>query len=243
MGVKFDLGRVQRPGAGAVLHEDDFDSASSWSAERGSARPHEGKLLATGAMLVALKGVRETDAVAAVDIRTDADATLVLRYQDADNYLAAVYSAHDKAIFLRERREGLDGPQLGTTAAAMLGPEARLQAETRAGVAVVALSAGARTVTSPIVDVKSIAAGGVGLLTGEAGVPQAFDHFLFRGSPTVIKDDHLEKKLYDAKGKYRGELKGPGWDVYGEQKNLLLDAYRPEPIPFPQDWVLVLDAG
>lgn len=58
----------------------------------------------------------------------------------------------------------------------------------------------------------------------------------------LVTDDHLERKLYDARGGYRGELRGPGWDDFGKDKIILLDAYRPEKLPIPQDWVLVLEA-
>ncbi len=56
-------------------------------------------------------------------------------------------------------------------------------------------------------------------------------------------DEHLEKKLYDARGIYRGALTGKGWDDFGKEKVLLLDAYQPNPLPMPQDWVLVLESG
>jgi hypothetical protein len=56
-----------------------------------------------------------------------------------------------------------------------------------------------------------------------------------------VKDEHLERKVYDARGGYRGELKGPDWDTYGREKIILLDAYRPSRLPTPQDWVLILE--
>ena len=58
-----------------------------------------------------------------------------------------------------------------------------------------------------------------------------------------MTDEHLEKKLYDARGIYRGTLTGKGWDDFGKEKILLLDAYQPDPLPMPQDWVLVLENG
>lgn len=51
----------------------------------------------------------------------------------------------------------------------------------------------------------------------------------------------IERKLYDARGGYRGEMKGPGWDTFGREKIILLDGYRPSRLPTPQDWVLVLE--
>jgi hypothetical protein len=37
-----------------------------------------------------------------------------------------------------------------------------------------------------------------------------------------------------------GEL--AGWDDFGREKHILLDAYRPQKLPYGQDWVLVLEA-
>ena len=62
-----------------------------------------------------------------------------------------------------------------------------------------------------------------------------------RKSPLLVTDAHLEKKLYDARGMYRGELTGTPWDDFGKEKVLLLDAYQPAPLPMPQDWILVLE--
>ena len=59
----------------------------------------------------------------------------------------------------------------------------------------------------------------------------------------LVTDEHLEKKLYDARGGYRGELKGPGWDDFGKEKAILLGAYLPDPLPMPQDWIIVLENG
>jgi len=60
-----------------------------------------------------------------------------------------------------------------------------------------------------------------------------------------VKDEYLERKLYDARGVYKGEMKGqPGdttWDEFGREKIILLDAYRPSGLPTPRDWVLVLE--
>ena len=73
------------------------------------------------------------------------------------------------------------------------------------------------------------------------GSAQSFDNFEIRQSPTLVRNDHLDRKLYDASGGYRGEMVGPGWDDFGKNKIILLDSYRPERLPFPQDWVLVLE--
>jgi hypothetical protein len=64
-----------------------------------------------------------------------------------------------------------------------------------------------------------------------------------RKSPTLIADEHLDSKLVDARGVYRGSLTGKYWADFGKEKAILLDAYQPPPLPMPQDWVLVLETG
>jgi hypothetical protein len=78
---------------------------------------------------------------------------------------------------------------------------------------------------------------------------QKFENFVVRKSPGLVSEHQLERKLYDAKGLYRGELAGPrfegsvDWDHYGIEKHFLLDAYQPESPPTDGDWVLVLEAN
>jgi len=71
-------------------------------------------------------------------------------------------------------------------------------------------------------------------------------------SPRLVTDERLERKLYDARGGYRGEMTVPGvdlpgpsaqtvWDDFGKEKAILLDAYRPSPLPLSVDKVLILE--
>jgi hypothetical protein len=57
----------------------------------------------------------------------------------------------------------------------------------------------------------------------------------------LVADRDLDRRLFDARGTYRGELSGPKWDEFGRTKTILLNAYRPENVPAAQDWVLVLE--
>jgi Protein of unknown function (DUF4038)/Domain of unknown function (DUF5060) len=58
----------------------------------------------------------------------------------------------------------------------------------------------------------------------------------------TIDTTHLDRKLYDASGQYRGELSGPGWEEYGMHQRVDQDGYQPEKPPAMGDWVLVLEA-
>jgi hypothetical protein len=101
--------------------------------------------------------------------------------------------------------------------------------------------------------VANMTAGSAGLLQTAGGAPQAFSHFELHRSPPLVADKYLERKLYDAEGRYRGEISGgetlfpmetygtSSWDKFGKEKIILLDAYRPERAPYSLDWILVLE--
>ena len=99
IGVKFDLGSIERPPPGAVLLNDDL--------------PDGGKITADSAVS-AIHQLSEQDLVASVAGLSDAIAGLILRYHDAGNYLAAVYSPTAKAVYLLDREKGADGDPLGS---------------------------------------------------------------------------------------------------------------------------------
>jgi Protein of unknown function (DUF4038)/Domain of unknown function (DUF5060) len=230
-GIKFDLGAVEAPLPGPILRQEKFEEAgkSSWS----------GNLL---------NGVNQKDLAASVGAHSDAEAGLVLRFHDAGNYVAAVYSPKEKTVYLLDRKDGVDGKPLAGTAVPVIGSNLRLSAEVRGGWAEVSVTDGQHTYSSEIVSVSNTAAGGAGLLHKSDGATLEL-----RQSPTLVTDTHLEKKLFDAQGTYRGEMVGPGmdlgppfgaptsWDDFGKEKILLLDSYRPERLPAAGDWVLVLE--
>jgi hypothetical protein len=259
LGIKFDLGSIAVPKPGAVELRERFDGADTagWS-ERGvvAARRWDGKLIAAGETMSIADKIKPRDVVVGVDARSDASAGLVLRFEDSSNYVAAIFSAKEKVLYWMVRAKGINGGRLGVTPVASLGPNVHLRAESRAEWGMLAITDGQRTYSTPIVDiagqrppaapfvadVSQIKAGAVGLTHPDNGPSQEFADFEVRQSPLIAPDTNLERKLVDAHGVYRGELSGPGWDDWGRNKAILLDAYRPERLPTVQDFVLVLDA-
>lgn len=245
LGIKFDLGAIERPEPGAVLLNDKFGDggSSNWTDYGAKGERRAGRLIAPENLLAISSVAQEQDVVAAVGGHSDTGAELVLRYHDADNYIVAAYSHAAKAVYLLDRTKGVDSSPLGSMPVSTISPDIRLSAEVRGKWAVVSVTDGRATYTSRIVAVTNITPGGAGIRHASDTAPQSYDSFELRKSPTLVTDQHLEKKLYDAKGGYRGELKGKGWDDFGKEKAILLDAYLPDPLPMPQDWVLVLDAS
>ncbi len=245
LGVKFDLGAVERPEPGAVVFEDKFtgSESSAWTEHAAKGRRENGRLSSSDNLLSISSQAAEANLTAAVDVHSDSNAEIIFRFHDSDNYVAAVYSPSSKSIYLLDRKSGADGNPLGSMPAASLGPNVRLSAEVRGKWAVVSVTDGHTTSTSRIVAVSNITPGGVGLGHQADSTAQSYANFEVRKSPELVTDDYLEKKLYDAQGRYRGELKGYPWDDFGKEKALLLDAYLPPPLPMPQDWLLVLEAA
>jgi len=103
--------------------------------------------------------LNEADIVAAVDGPSDADAGLVLRFHDADNYVAAVYSSKEKNIYLLDLKKDAAGTRLRITPVTSICPDFRLSAEVRGGWAAVTITDGQNTYNTGIVRVSNMAAG------------------------------------------------------------------------------------
>jgi len=255
LGIHFDLGAVRLPEPGRLVLMDSFDAgdATIWL-EQGATKSSivSGKLVARNGVLSVVGKVSALDAVVAVDGISGAGAGLLLRYQDPDNYIAVKYSSQEKSLCIHVRSDGVDGRRLGCALASPLG-DFRLTAEVRANMAAASITDGTHTYQTEIVDVvgsasadepkATVKSGRVGVFYLDTGIAQNFDNFEVRRSPTILGDDNLDRKLYDAAGTYRGELKGPRWSEFGANKIILLDSYRPERFPSLQDWVLVLETS
>jgi hypothetical protein len=255
-GTKVDLGAVERPAPAPIL----FDGASTgqrsvdWEEYRLNTTVSKSAPPATnGETLAVLKAVSEKNSVASVDAKSNALAELVLRFHDPDNFLFAEYSPVEKALYLTERQHGVNGHRLGKTSVSGIGVNIRITVEARDSYAAASMTDGTVTYTTPIVDLAApVASGSAGLLHHGSATDQTYANFQLRGSPTLVKDENLQRVLYDAKGGRRGELVGsdmtigtftvPGWSGFARDKHILLDSYRPERLPTSGDWILVLEA-
>ena len=260
LGMKFDLGDVQVPAPGAVALEELFEGANSknWSEHgRSKTQRQGGKLTAQGETVSVLDTLKRQNCVVAVDARSTASAGVLLRYQDADNYVTAVFSAKEKTLYLMTRISGVNSGKLGAIPVAARGVQIRLSAEVRANWGAASITDGHDTYSTQIVDisggsgsptpgisldVSKLRAGAVGIWHQDDGQVQQFHNFEVLESPAIAPEENLNRKLVDARGVHRGELRGPGWDDWGRNKAILLSAYRPERFPTNQDWVLVLEA-
>jgi hypothetical protein len=238
LGIKFDVGAVERPSPGTLIRKRSKFTDYSVGEET----------------LSVFRGVNETNLVAASDVERDGKSALVLRFHDVNNYLAAIYSPEEKLLYLIDRKQGADGAPLNQTPIGELltTGSLRLTMEVRNSWAAASITDGAHSYTSEIVHVKNTEMGGVGLLRKNAA-PRGLGSLELRKSPSLVRDEHLDRELYDARGVYRGAMTVPGlpqmaeqgissWGDLGREKIILLDAYRPDRVPYGRDWILVLEA-
>src|SRR5207248_173409 len=116
LGIRLDLGAVERPHPESPLFNDSLvQPSAAWVVHGADAVPYrESSLLLAGDTAVVLKEHVKLNAVAAVDLHSEASGSLVLRYQGPDRYIAATYSPERHSLYVQEHRNGRDGPELGS---------------------------------------------------------------------------------------------------------------------------------
>jgi hypothetical protein len=250
-GTRFDLGTVERPSLGSALFEDAFTKDEAWELFKTGNKAVPDIGISETETFRILRGVRESSVVATVEATSAAGAVLILRYQDHNNFIAAIYSPERAALFVVERRDGAYGPPMGKIAIQGIGEAISLSMEVRGAQAAAKVTDGARTYTTPIIDVSQVAPGSAGVMCRGGDLAHQYANFRLWQSPTPVNDVRLDRRLSDSRGVHRGDLVGtsrtvggkgiPGWSSFGIEKHILLDAYRPERLPSTGDWILVLE--
>jgi len=196
-GRRFDQGRVKLVSSDLGtfeghtqprLYEDDFDrnavgftpkgDAAAWKDYGTATKRENGRLTGGKGLLSIVETVDCKDLmVGCAGARSDAEAGLVLRFQDPDNYIVALYSPHFQSIFIHDRRDGDWGAMLGNVKTPGIGPEIRLSAATVGEYAALLVSDGKKTWRTPPVKVSNTASGRTGLWLFQIGEQQAFGKF------------------------------------------------------------------
>ncbi len=204
------------------LYEDRFEGAdsSAWKDFGSPSQRKDGRLVGAKGMLTVVKKIDDADLTAGVDAKSDAEAGIILRFHDADNYLVAIYSPSLKAIFFHDRKDGQWGEMLGKVDVPKIGPKIHLTTTACGSFAALALTDGKKNYQTPIVNVGNTTPGKAGLWFYQIGKRQEFGDF----------------RLSRAKF-------APGKHDLKNQANLRLSSndFMSPPLPSPQDWVLVLE--
>jgi len=196
---------------------DSTADASSWKDYGSATKRQEGSLVGGKDMVTIAQKVRGKDLMASADAKSDAEAGIILRFHDADNYIVALYSPILKSIFIHDRKDGSWGGMLGEVSVSEIGSDIRLTAAVTGEYAALVVTDGKKTWRTPAVKIQNKTAGKVGLWVYQPGV-QRFDNFEVSATTFVPVDEN------EAKG----------------QKSQSYD-YKAPDLPSPQDWVLVLE--
>lgn len=230
-GRRFDQGNVMYTGptkppfkghTKRLLFEDAFDKAdtASWK-DYGTPTGRENSRLVGGkGMVTVAEKISELDLMASVDANSDAEAGIVLRFRDADNYLVALYSPLLKAIFLHDRKNGEWREMLGRVEVPEVGPKIQLVAAACGEFAALVLTDGQHTYATPVVKVGNTTVGKTGLWLFQIGERQEFGRFAVSATPFDPPKGPVEA---------------------GRPGVISTDDYHAPDLPSPQDWVLVLE--
>ena len=230
-GRRYDQGTVICAGPAPNPFEDhamparvtgDFSGAraADWKDYGTASRCQDGRLVGGKGLLTMLENVNDTDLMTSVEANSDAEAGLVLRFHDPDNYLVALYSPLFKTIFIHDRRDGQWGANLGEVAVPEIGPKIELKAAACGKYAALVLTDGVQRYQTPLVEVRDLTAGKAGLWLYHIGDRQEFANFRLSGA-----------QFGPPKHELNGQAPFVIWS--GEDKT--------PPVPSPQDWVLVME--
>ena len=203
---------------GNAVGLDAKGDASAWKDYGSPTQRKEGRLIGTKGMVTIAEKVSGKDLMVSADARSDAEAGIVLRFHDPDNYVVALYSPHFKSVFIHDRRDGAWGAALGQVKTPGIGPDIRLTAAVCGEYAALLVSDGKKSWRTPPVKVTNTTSGKTGLWLFQIGEKQAFDNF--EVSATTFAPV--------AAGASKGQ-KAPTGD------------YAAPNLPSPQDWVLVME--
>ena len=232
-GRRFDAGEVKvltnnlnefQGHTQSLLYEDDFDrvavgfqakgNEADWKDYGTPGLRENGVLVGEKDMLTILESVEGENVVVSCDkVRNDAEAGIIVRFQDADNYIVALYRpipGWKKQVFFLECKNGAFGPPLGMIEVADIGEEFKMTAAVSGEYAALIVNDGTRTWRVPPVKLSNVKEGKTGLCLHQFGDKQEFGRF----EVSEMNSDDTQ----DGTGLY----------------------LAPD-IPSPQDWVLVME--
>jgi len=205
-----------------LLFSDRFEGAdgSAWKDYGTASQRQDGRLVGHKGMVTILETINETNLMASVEGRSDAEAWIVLRFHDFDHYLVALYTPLLKAIYIHDRKNGAWGDPLGQVAVPEIGPKIRLTAAACGEYAALVLTDGKKTYYTPPVKVGNVAGGRAGVWLFQIGDRQEYGSFEL-------------SRAHFAPERPEGEPQ--------RQRVVWSDEYKAPALPSPQDWVLVLE--
>ena len=259
-GKRYRLGTVINAGPAAkpfeghtqpLLCKDRFDSedASAWKDYGTATQRKDGRLVGGKGMVTILEGIHDTNLMASVDARSDAEAGIILRFHDADHYLVALYSPSLKSMFIHDRKNGQWGDMLGKVEIPEIGPRIHLTVAASGNHAAFVLTDGQKTYQTPVVDISNTAAGKTGLWLYQIGDRQEFQEFEVSRTEFNPVMRELPGSPLKARAEWAAELPLVMHENPGVQPAVKLPEitflpgadFKLPRLPSPQDWLLVLE--
>jgi len=225
LGTFINAGPPPKPFEGhtqPLLLADQFEGAdgSAWRDYGTPSQRKDGRLVGTKGMVTILEKINETNLMASIEARSDAEAGIILRFHSPDNYLVALYTPSLKAIYIHDRKNGAWGDPLGRVEVPEIGPKIRLTAAACGDYAALVLTDGTKTHYTPTVKVSNVMSGKAGLWLYQIGDRQEFGNFEL------------------SRAQFEPVQRGPIGHAHALQWS---DEYKAPGLPSPQDWVLVLE--
>ncbi len=147
----------------------DGADASAWKDYGTPTQRKDSHLVGGKGMVTILETIRDTNLMASVDARSDAEAGIILRFHDFDHYLVALYTPKLKSIYLHDRKNGDWGRPLGQVAVPEIRPKIRLTATACGDYAALVMTEGTRTYSTPSVKVNNFSSGNARLWLFQVG--------------------------------------------------------------------------
>jgi len=224
MGTVINTGGQAGPFPGhtePLVFKDEFDGtdASKWKDHGSATRRENGRLVGGKDMVTTFKDFNDTNVMVSVDALSDAEAGIILRFHDPDNYVVGLYSPSLKCMFLHDRHYGHWGSQLGRVDIPEIGRNIRLTAAVSGPHAMLVVSDGKAEYQTPVVTIENTKPGRVGVWLYQIGKRQQYDNFAVSRTLFVEPDAPAPRNRFVVRG---GDFVAP-------------------PVPSPQDWVLVLE--
>ncbi len=224
-GTFVSAGPAARPFEGhaqPLLFADPFAGAdgSAWKDYGTPTQRKDGCLVGGKGLLTVLEKVNATNLMASVDANSDAEAGVILRYHDPDNYLVALYTPLLKQIYVHDRRNGQWGDPLGKVDVPEIGPKIHLVAAACRDSAALVLTDGKKTYYTPAVRVTNVTSGKAGLWLFQVGDRQEFGNFEL------------------SRAEFGPATREP---VAAAPSLIWSDEYKAPRLPSPQDWILVVE--
>ena len=236
-GKRYNLGTVVSAGPPAKpfeghaqprLFEDRFEGASPRPGRTTARRLErkDGRLVGGKGMVTVLEKVSDADLMASADANSDAEAGIILRFHDADNYLVgALQPVAEGHLHSRPQEWSMGCEPRQRCPCRRSGRRSILPRRSAEHSRPLVLTDGKKTYYTPIVEVANTTAGKTGLWLYQIGDRQEFRRFeLSRAQFVRMKRQAEPSAKHDA-------------------KTVLLhsDEWRTPNVPSPQDWVLVME--